>query len=97
MRVAGTICGVATMSNTTDDVLSPWQRTPTAREPARIIAFVPITIALVGVAVILSAVSRSPTAAVADKQPSIDPVVTGSIGASDKPDDIGRTIEMLDR
>ena len=93
-----TICCVATMSNTTDEFFLPVAANPLTKRVSRtrIIAFVPIVLALVGVGAILLGHVSAPTA-VADKQPSIDPVVTGSIGAPDKPDEIARTIEMLDR
>ena len=87
------------MSNTTDEFFLPVAANPLTKRVSRtrIIAFVPIVLALVGVGAILLGHVSAPTAAVADKQPSIDPVVTGSIGAPDKPDEIARTIEMLDR
>ena len=58
---------------------------------------VSIVVALVGVGAILLGHVSAPTASVAAKEPTVDPVVTGSIAAPDKPDEIGRTIEMLDR
>jgi hypothetical protein len=87
------------MSNTTDEFFLPVAANPLTKRVSRtrIIAFVPIVVALVGVGAILLGHVSAPTASVAAKEPTVDPVVTGSIAAPDKPDEIGRTIEMLDR
>ncbi|HVZ13890.1 MAG TPA: hypothetical protein VG894_05470 [Bauldia sp.] len=61
----------------------------------RVAAFVPLALALVGVAAImLGGVSSRGTTNVAASAPGVDPVVTGSIVSADEQQ---RAMKMLDR
>lgn len=90
--------GITLMTSSLSDILLPRAAWSTPKGRSRAAAFVPITLALVGVAAILfGGVSaridtggHAHAAAVTD----VDPVITGSIRA---PEDRRRALQMLDR
>ncbi|MBZ0228690.1 MAG: hypothetical protein K8F58_09615 [Bauldia sp.] len=73
-------------SRSPDDVLLPLDASPAGTRPLRtqVAAFIPITIALLGVAVILLGGMPASKSSLMARQ-TIDPLTTGSIGGSAAP------------
>jgi hypothetical protein len=85
-----------------DDVILPPDALPAPKlvRPARVLAFVPIAVALAGVgAILIGSLSIGGTAprAVTASAPKVDPVTTGSVTPSPSaPKDIAEILRRLD-
>ena len=78
-----------------DDILLPHHAGAAGAGRSRLVAFVPITIALIGVgAILFGGLTARGTATATASVGAVDPVVTGSIDASS---DRRHDLEMLDR
>jgi hypothetical protein len=77
------------------DILLPGETAGRGRIPPG--AFVPIAIAVVGVAVILFGGVSARTTSTAEAPATIDPVATGSIATPETPEEQRRALERLDR
>jgi len=78
-----------------DDVMLPPSAVPETDKGTRLVAFVPIMVAMVGVAAILfgGIVAREPTTTIG-KAAEVDTITTGSVAKS--PANKRRALEMLD-
>ena len=82
------------MTSNFSDILLPRDSWGSTAARSRLIAFVPIALALIGVGVILfGGISARTGDIAATSATEIDPVVTGSIPT---PDDRRRALQMLD-
>jgi hypothetical protein len=83
------------MTSHHSDILLPRAAWNTALTRSRLIAFVPIALALIGIAaVFLGGISARTGETAATTLTEVDPVTTGSIAT---PDARRRALEMLDR
>ncbi len=78
-----------------DDILLPPEPEVAPRDRVRLVAFVPIAIALLGICAILFGGLSARDSATAIGKAGIDPVATGSVEKPAK--DIRQILEMLDR
>ncbi len=84
-----------------DDTILPFSRRFAAGQATgRVAAYLPITIALIGVvAILFGGLKAHDPAVAAARGDRLDPVITGSVAAPapDSPDKLRHVLEMLDR
>ena len=79
-----------------DDILLPPELEAAPRDKVRLVAFVPIAVALIGVgAILFGGLTARDAATITLGKADTDPVVTGSVETPAK--DVRSILEMLDR